>query len=109
MKKFLVLVFLILGIGLTYGISSSETPSASEELGLLSGSPALCVDINNATFDELQSITHIGIDEAISIMNFRRAVDFRFVDDLNYIRGINPNELAEIKAEGLACVPSLNL
>ena len=107
MKKFLVLVFL--GIGITYGISSSETPSAAEELGLLSGSPALCIDINSATFDELQAITHIGIDEAISIMNFRRAVDFRFVDDLSYVRGISPNELVEIKAEGVACVSSLDL
>ncbi len=56
----------------------------------------------------LQSITHVGIDEAITILRLRRVVDFRFTDDLIYISGINTTELAEIKAEGLACIPLVN-
>ncbi len=103
MKWFLIPIFLFLVVGFVYGASSTES------IDLLPEVPKVCIDINKATFDELQSIAHIGIDEAISIMNFRRIVDFRFVDDLGYISGINISELQEIKAEGLACVPSSSL
>ncbi len=102
MKKFLVLIFLLLGIGFVYAASSSDE-------GVLSEGPETCIDINTATFDELQDIAHIGIDEAINILRFRRAVNFRFIEDLTYISGINVNELGDIKTEGLACVPSSGL
>ena len=105
MKKSLALITLVLGFvfaaevtPLNYSSNSTSPEVAANKV---------CVDLNNASFDELQSITHVGIDEAIAILRLRRVVDFRFADDLSYISGINTTELAEIKAEGLACVPAV--
>ena len=64
----------------------------------------VCVDLNNASFDQLQSITHVGIDEAIFILKLRNSLDLRSVDDLKHINSISAVELAEIKAEGLVCI-----
>ncbi len=103
MKNSLVLVTLILGFVFAAKVTPlnySPTSTSSEVMA----NTKVCVDLNNASFDELQSITHVGIDEAIAILRFRRTVDFRFADDLSYISGISTTELAEIKAEGLACV-----
>ena len=101
MKKFSIVVFLLLGIGFVYA-----APSAEEGIPLLAEGSETCIDINTATFDELQKIAHIGIDEAINILRFRRAVNFRFIEDLTYISGLNVTELGNIKTEGLACVPA---
>ena len=104
MKKHLVLVVLLLGFGFainTTSLNSSATSIATESVDI---AIQTCIDLNNASFDKLQGITHIGIDEAIAILRFRNVVDFRFTNDLIYISGINVTELGEIKAEGLACV-----
>ncbi len=80
------------GLACVIGLTSSELASG------------VCVDLNHASFNELQNITNVGIDEAIAILKLRSAVDFRSTDDLKHINSINAAELAEIKAEGLACV-----
>ena len=105
MKKSLALVALILGFVFASNVTPLDYSSSSSNLEVIDSK--VCVDLNNASFDELQSITHVGIDEAIAILRFRRLVDFRFTDDLNYISGINTTELVEIKAQGLACIPSI--
>ena len=105
MKKFLALITLVLGFvfaGKVTPLNYSSNSTNSEAVV-----NKVCVDLNNASFDELQEIVHIGIDEAIGILRLRSVVDFRFADDLNYISGISTTELVEIKAEGLACVPSV--
>jgi competence protein ComEC len=66
--------------------------------------PAHCVDINRAGFDELQQIIHIGPDRAGQIINLRAQRPFASVDQLTRVSGIGPARLADIKAQGLACV-----
>jgi competence protein ComEC len=60
------------------------------------------VDINSAGFDALQRIIHIGPERAQQIPNLR---PFRSVDAMDRISGIGPARLADIKAQGVACVP----
>jgi competence protein ComEC len=64
--------------------------------------PAGCIDINSASFEELQQIHQIGPDRAQQIINLR---PFASVDAMTRINGIGPARLDEIKAQGLACVP----
>lgn len=60
------------------------------------------VDINSAGFEQLQLIIHIGPDRAQQILDLR---PFSSVDAMDRISGIGPARLADIKAEGVACVP----
>lgn len=62
-----------------------------------------CIDINGASFVELQEIIHIGPDRAQHIIDLRRIQPFRSVDDLIRVDGIGPARLADIKAQGKAC------
>jgi hypothetical protein len=52
---------------------------------------------------ELQGIIHVGPDRAAEIITRR---PFGSVDDLTRVTGIGPSRLADIKAQGLACVKS---
>jgi competence protein ComEC len=67
-----------------------------------SGCEAGQVDINSAGFDQLLLIIHIGPDRANQILSLR---PFSSVDSMERISGIGPARLADIKAEGVACVP----
>ncbi|SES93379.1 Metal-dependent hydrolase, beta-lactamase superfamily II [Oceanobacillus limi] len=60
-----------------------------------------CVDINNASIDELQRIKHIGPARAEELIERR---PFQSVNDLNSINGIGPARITDIKEEGIACV-----
>lgn len=60
-----------------------------------------CVDINQASLEEIQNIIHIGPERAESLIDLR---PFSSVDDLERIKGIGPARLTDIKDEGLACV-----
>lgn len=62
---------------------------------------ATCVNINSASSADLQRIIHIGPDRAAEIIRLR---PFRSVDDLTRVSGIGAARLADIKAQGLACV-----
>ena len=108
MKKLLTLIILLFGFVFANNVTPLNSSNNSLNTDLVSSAPRKCIDLNSANFDELQGITHVGIDEAISIIKFRNVVDFRFEDDLSYVNGISVAELGEIKAEGLACV-SANL
>ena len=63
-----------------------------------------CIDVNRAGFVELQGIIHIGPERAQQIIDLRRMQPFRSVDDLIRIDGIGPARLADIRAQGKACV-----
>src|SRR5699024_1954379 len=60
-----------------------------------------CVDINSASFDEVQKIIHIGEARAELLIEAR---PYTSVDDLTRINGIGPARIDDIKAEGIACV-----
>ena len=65
---------------------------------------APCIDVKRAGFTELQDIIHIGPERAQQIIDLRRVQLFRLVDDLIRVDGIGPARLADIKAQGKACV-----
>jgi len=77
--------------------SAQPAPSAPEPE--LSG----CVNINTASFDELQQIIHIGPTRANELISLR---PFSSLNDMGRINGIKVGgvRLNEIKAQGLACV-----
>lgn len=60
------------------------------------------VDINSAGFEALQLIIHIGPVRAQEMLEIR---PFSSVDAMERIDGIGPARLADIKAQGVACVP----
>lgn len=60
------------------------------------------VDINSAGFEDLQLIIHIGAVRAQEMLVIR---PFSSVDAMDRIDGIGPARLADIKAQGVACVP----
>ena len=77
--------------------SSQPAPSTPEPE--LSG----CVNINTASFEDLQQIIHIGPTRANEIISLR---PFSSLNDMGRINGIAVGgvRLNEIKAQGLACV-----
>jgi len=79
------------------GTPPQQQPPASQPV-----IPGECVNINTAPSTDLTRIIHIGPARAAALESLRPFVD---VDDLVRIDGIGPSRLADIKAEGLACVP----
>lgn len=63
----------------------------------------VCVNINSASFEDLQQIVHIGPERATELISLR---PFSSVSGLARINGISADgvRLAEIRAQGLACV-----
>lgn len=76
-------------------VTPIPTPTATPDTG------GGCVNLNTASFDDLQKIIHIGPDRAQQIISLR---PFSSVDDLTRVSGIGSARLADIKAQGLACV-----
>ncbi|SEN54821.1 Metal-dependent hydrolase, beta-lactamase superfamily II [Mesobacillus persicus] len=60
-----------------------------------------CININEATFEQLQEITHIGPARAQELINLR---PFESIDDLSRINGIGPSRIEDIKSQGLPCL-----
>jgi competence protein ComEC len=60
-----------------------------------------CIDVNSATFEQVQEIIHIGPARAEDLLNLR---PFTSVDDLSRISGIGPARIDDIKSQGLACI-----
>ena len=75
--------------------------STSKNKTNTSKSASNCIDINSASFDEVQEIIHIGPARAEDLLDLR---PFKSVDDLTRINGIGPARIDDIKAEGKACV-----
>ncbi|PAV30832.1 MBL fold metallo-hydrolase [Virgibacillus profundi] len=59
-----------------------------------------CVNINEASFEEVQEIIHIGPERAQDLIDLR---PYDSVDDLDKIKGIGPARIADINSQGLAC------
>jgi competence protein ComEC len=101
--------------GQTYRIQSSQgeiaSPSGSIQavatptLGPATGEGCRegQIDVNTASKEELDRIINIGPVRAAEMIRLR---PFSSVDDLIRIRGIGPQRLDDIKAQGLACVQS---
>lgn len=85
--------------------SSSSSGSSSNDLETNSSeqSPSneSCVNINTASYDEVQQIIHIGPERAQDLIDLR---PFSSVSDLDRIKGIGPARIKDIEAQGLACV-----
>lgn len=60
-----------------------------------------CIDINNASLEDLKKIIHIGDVRAEEIMSNR---PYSSVNNLTKINGIGDGRLKDIKEQGLACV-----
>lgn len=60
-----------------------------------------CIDVNSATFEQVQKITHIGPARAEELINLR---PFNSLEDLSRIPGIGPARIRDIKSQGLACI-----
>jgi beta-lactamase superfamily II metal-dependent hydrolase len=82
------------------GGSSSPAPAPAPE----TADPGSCapgqVDINGASFDDLQLIIHIGPERAQQVPGLR---PFSSVKALDRISGIGPARLDDILAQGVAC------
>ena len=59
------------------------------------------VDLNSASIDELDLIIHISAARATGIVELR---PFSSLDGLLNVSGIGPSRLADIKAQGVACI-----
>jgi hypothetical protein len=72
---------------------------------LFSNISAMCnsnqIDINSASAQELDKIVNVGPVTAAKIIANRT---YNSIDDLLNVKGIGDKTLAEIKAQGLACV-----
>lgn len=82
----------------TTTIAAAATTAPAASIGCSPGQ----VDINTAGVEDLQLIIHIGPARAEEMLTLR---PFRSVDEMNRINGIGPARLADIKAQGVACVP----
>lgn len=63
-----------------------------------------CVNINTASFEELQLIKQIGPDRAQQVIDLRAIFPFRTVESLRRVSGIGPVRMEQIFEEGIACV-----
>ncbi|RLL46930.1 MBL fold metallo-hydrolase [Oceanobacillus piezotolerans] len=81
--------------------AASEDAAVAEEEAKPSQDESSCVNINHASTEEVQEIIHIGPERAQDLISLR---PFLSVDDLERISGIGPARIADIKAQGLACV-----
>ena len=78
--------------------NDTEKPKAH---GKTATSGSDCIDINEASQEELMEITQIGEARAEQIIDLR---PFNSVDELTKIKGIGSKRIDEIKAQGKACV-----
>lgn len=81
--------------------SKSKTEPTKKEKPKEQTTSASCIDINSASKEQLQNIVHIGDVRADLIIEAR---PFSSVDDLTRVKGIAAGRLADIVAEGKACV-----
>lgn len=87
---------------LASGITNGKEEQVKKEVEKLPSPPVgTCIDVNTASLQELQRITHIGEERANQLVQLR---PFHNIDQLTRINGIGAGRLKDIKVEGLACV-----
>ncbi len=84
----------------TEGQKDTETAEA-ESNGVHPNKSGECIDINEATKEELMDITQIGEARAKAIISLR---PYKSIDELMNIKGISEARLTEIKQQGKACI-----
>ncbi|AXI10258.1 MBL fold metallo-hydrolase [Oceanobacillus zhaokaii] len=77
--------------------NENEEAATSEE----NVNSSSCININQASIEEVQEIIHIGPERAQDLIDLR---PYDSVDGLTHIKGIDPARIADIKNEGIACV-----
>ena len=103
--------------GLTYTVqlnkqgtipSTSAVPSEEEVVEVVEVveestpvSGESCVNINEATIEDIQRIIHIGTARAPLLIDGR---PYSSVEDLDSINGIGPARIKDIIAQGIACI-----
>ncbi|WP_280770856.1 MBL fold metallo-hydrolase [Salipaludibacillus daqingensis] len=86
--------------------SSSETSEESDDYSSNeTTAPSHCININDASLEDLQEITHIGPARAEELIELR---PFDSVEDLERVNGIAAGRLADIISEAKACVGGSN-
>lgn len=81
--------------------STSSSPTSSNSTSeKKETSSSDCIDINNATKDELQEIIHIGDKRADDMIDLR---PFDNVEDLERVNGLGPARIDDILDENSAC------
>lgn len=78
----------------------AEDPSPSSD-----DAGAGCVDVNDAPPERLTEIVHIGPSRAEDLVRARERRAFATLADLTRVDGIAEGRLADIRDQGLACVP----
>jgi len=79
-------------------ITTTTTTTTAVTLG---GCEPGQININTASFEDLQKIIHIGPARAQEIINLR---PFTSIHDLTRVDGIGPSRLEDIIEQGIACV-----
>jgi competence protein ComEC len=87
--------------GSTATQTKTEAPKKTESKPIENKATAGCVNINEASFEELQKIIHIGPARAEDVINSR---PFDSVESLTKIKGIAAGRLGDILSQGIACV-----
>ncbi|KUO52330.1 MAG: hypothetical protein APF76_04660 [Desulfitibacter sp. BRH_c19] len=90
--------------GGTYSLNvvpTAETPTHYDQPSYTVPVQSGKININTASFEDLQEIIHIGAERAQEVINLR---PFISLDELSKVTGIGPARLADIKAEGKAYV-----
>lgn len=81
------------------GVPSSSATEASAR-NLTRG----CVNVNAASYQDLQRIKYVNPIRAKTILELRMDRPFRSLDDLTRIKGINSYRVEEIRSQGVACI-----
>lgn len=81
--------------GVTYSIQTEKNELAPSSV------VTNCVDLNEASLNDLQKISHVGAERAQLIINAR---PFQSLDDLITINGLSETRVQEIKQQGVACI-----
>ncbi len=83
-------------------IESSNEPVFKEEEPIIDDVvESNCIDLNEASVEVLEEISHIGEERARTLLELR---PFESIEELVRIEGIGEGRLADIIEEGLACV-----
>lgn len=89
----IIALMILVSVGCGEGSTTASENPASQ-----------CVNINTASQQDLRRIVHIDEARAQQIIQLRQERRFATVDELTRVSGIAAVRLADIKAQGLACV-----
>ncbi|WP_339213602.1 MBL fold metallo-hydrolase [Ornithinibacillus sp. FSL M8-0202] len=81
--------------------SSGDTANSNEASKSNEKANSSCIDINTASYEELQQIIHISSERAQDLIDLR---PFHSIKDLKRINGIGDGRIKDIVAQGMACV-----